>query len=150
MLISIVLSVLVAVNAPTLGVPNNPNGSTQSAVQLEGCRLETDGNPLLARTGKLVIQFANEGAMEADLVRFSVRYNGTDFFIRDVGKFSPGIEIRHKFDDLSGRYVFLAKTPLVDCAIDSVHFADGSVWSRPAAKPVGAAAPTPSPSPTSK
>jgi len=119
---------------PTFGVPNtNPVPPDTSPVQLESCRLGTRGGELMAKTGDLEIQFTNEGAVAADLIRFRVKWSEDDTaYIRDQGKFSPGVTVTHKFKQSRGQLTSpLFSKPHIRCAIETVHFVDGTVWTNP-------------------
>ena len=50
--------------------------------------------------------------------------------VRDVGTFSPGAEIKHRFG-LSNN-VFPLQTSIVQCVPLRIHFADGTKWVNPA------------------
>ena len=101
------------------------------------------GIQLTQTSSGIKIQFTNESQKTANLVNFSVDSNGTSFVIRDVGTFSPGIEITHRYRNGAGQSFVLPAfiAPQLKCAVDSVHFADGTVW-EPGA---GAQAATPEP-----
>ena len=119
---------------PTLGVPNmNPKPPSTGPVQVESCALRLHGNELAAKTGTIEVQFTNEGAVEADLVRFRFDW-GSDStaYVRDVGKFTPGITVTHRFRQSAGEFVSpIFGKPKVRCSVESVHFSDGSVWTNP-------------------
>jgi hypothetical protein len=76
------------------------------------------------------IQFTNESNRTADLVNFAVNSNGTQFVIRDVGTFSPGVSIDHKYRNGSGQSFVLPAfiPPNIKCSVSSVRFTDGSLW----------------------
>lgn len=102
-------------------------------MQVEDCRLAYEGNALVAETSWLRIDFTNEGHVAGDLIRFRIQ-QGTNEpnYIRDVGTFSPGITIKHKFGQLAGQSVSpLFSGPNIRCGIESVHFVDGSIWTEP-------------------
>ncbi len=50
--------------------------------------------------------------------------------IRDVGTFSPGVEITHRYTNGSGQAFVLPAfiAPQIKCSVESVHFADGTLW----------------------
>ena len=119
---------------PTLGVPNtNPKPPATSPVQVESCKLATHGGEVVAKTGDLEIQFTNESSVIADVIRFKVTWNGDEVaYIRDAGKFSPGITVKHKFRQSEGQLTSpLFARPKVRCAVETVHFVDGSIWTNP-------------------
>ncbi|MGC1381649.1 MAG: hypothetical protein WA814_11580 [Candidatus Baltobacteraceae bacterium] len=49
--------------------------------------------------------------------------------VRDVGTFSPGAEIKHKFG--ISKNIFPLQTSLIECVPLKIHFVDGSVWKNP-------------------
>jgi hypothetical protein len=115
----------------TLNVPNTstapPSGSP---VEVEDCKLHYQGGLMLAKTGKLVIEFTNEGSVTADMVRFRIGWGTNDAaFIRDQGKFSPGVTVKHEFKQSEGALISpLFSHPNLQCSVESVHFMDGSIW----------------------
>jgi len=128
---------------PTLNVPNTstapPSGSP---VEVEDCKLHYAGGLMLAKTGKLVIEFTNEGNITADMIRFRIGW-GTDdaAFIRDQGKFSPGITVKHEFRQSEGALISpLFSHPNLHCTVEAVHFVDGSTWAMPSGAPPSASA----------
>jgi hypothetical protein len=90
------------------------------------------GVPVASSSSGIKIQFTNESAKTANLINFAVDSNGESFVIRDVGTFSPGIEITHKFTNGSGQAFVLPQliAPKISCHVQSVGFTDGSVWRR--------------------
>jgi hypothetical protein len=76
------------------------------------------------------IQFTNESNRTADLVNFAVNANGTQFVIRDVGTFSPGVSIDHKYRNGAGQPFVLPAfiAPDIKCNVSSVRFTDGWIW----------------------
>lgn len=116
---------------PVMGQPN----PFASPVNINACDLEYSSDTSIAsRITGVTIQFTNESAKTSDLINFRVAINGQTSLIRDVGTFTPGIEIRHKFRAGSDQFslpVFLQQfsgRPPVTCTIDSLHFADGTTW----------------------
>lgn len=109
----------VAVNAcgPVL-----TNGNTQSLF----------GVPVASTSSGIKIQFTNESSKTAKLINFAVDSNGTQFVIRDVGTFSPGVEITHRYTNGFGQAFVLPQfvAPKISCKVQSVAFTDGSVWRR--------------------
>lgn len=85
---------------------------------------------LTKKTGQLEIKFTNESDKTATTVRFGVEMEKSTASIRDVGTFSPGITIHHKFNDFSGQTKFIfSSEPQPKCSVQYVKFADGSTWS---------------------
>lgn len=85
---------------------------------------------LAAQSSGMQIQFTNESNKVADLINFDVRSNGVQFVIRDVGTFSPGVTIDHRFRNSQGQAFVLPAfiPPNVKCHVASVRFTDGTVW----------------------
>ncbi len=85
---------------------------------------------LAAQSNGMQIQFTNEASKVADLINFDVRSNGVQFVIRDVGTFSPGVTIDHRFRNGAGQAFVLPAfiPPNVKCRVASVRFTDGTVW----------------------
>jgi hypothetical protein len=52
-----------------------------------------DGLQFAAPSSGMAITFVNNASKTADLVNFAVDSNGRRFIIRDLGKFSPGVQI---------------------------------------------------------
>jgi hypothetical protein len=90
------------------------------------------GVPIASTSTGMHIAFVNEASQPATLVTFAVNDNGNQFVIRDVGTFSPGISIDHTYSNGKGQSYLLPSfiTPHVRCRVQSVKFADGSVWRR--------------------
>jgi hypothetical protein len=136
---------------PILNVPNTSTAPpTGSPIEVEDCKLQYQGGLMLAKTGKLVIEFTNEGDVTADMVRFRIGWGtGDAAFIRDQGKFSPGITVKHELKQAEGALVSpLFSHPNLQCSVQSVHFVDGSIWtaqSAPAPPTAAIAESTPSP-----
>jgi hypothetical protein len=64
------------------------------------------------------------------MVRFGIKIEDETASLRDVGTFSPGVTIHHKFQDFSGRTKFIfAHEPQPKCSVQYVKFADGTTWS---------------------
>ncbi len=99
------------------------------------------GIPVASTSSGIQIVFTNDSQKTADLVNFAVSSNGDNFVIRDVGTFSPDIEITHRYRNGEGQSFVLPQfvSPNIKCAVQSVRFTDGSFW-RPGAVPAQAAA----------
>ena len=80
----------------------------------------------------IAIEFVNETTEPVNLVNFNVESAGEQFVIRDVGTFSPGVSIKHKYRNGAGQAFVLPQfiSPKVHCTVASVRFADGSLWRR--------------------
>jgi hypothetical protein len=90
------------------------------------------GVPIASTSSGMRIAFVNDANQVATLVTFAVNDNGNQFVIRDVGTFSPGVSIDHTYSNGRGQSYLLPSfiTPHVRCRVQSVKFADGSVWRR--------------------
>lgn len=88
------------------------------------------GIPVATSSTGIQIQFTNETDKTVDLVNFAVDSNGTQFVIRDVGKFSPGVSIDHQYRNGAGQAFVLPAliAPNIRCRVASVRFEDGSTW----------------------
>jgi len=125
---------------------------TVSPIQIDNCRLDYEVGGLFGvlgkTTGALMIKFTNESDREIILARFAVDIAGKDVSIRDVGKFSPGITVDHKFKDYAGNIQFVfSRQPQPTCAVTFVKYADGTIWGQ-AVEPAPESMPTPAPTPT--
>lgn len=119
---------------PILNVQNaNTAPLSGDPIEVEDCHIQELGGMLLARTGLLEIEFTNESRVTADLVRFRIKWGEHGVaYIRDQGKFSPGITIKHKFRQGEGRVVSpIFSHPDLRCSVQSAHFVDGTTWTRP-------------------
>lgn len=92
---------------------------------------------LASKSSGIAIEFVNDSTKAADLVNFAVDSNGTQFVIRDVGTFSPGVSIKHTYRNGAGQGfilpIFIA--PNISCSVSSVKFTDGTVWQKGQAAP---------------
>ncbi len=88
------------------------------------------GIQLAQSSAGIAIQFVNESTKTADLVNFAVDSNGQHFVIRDIGKFSPGVSIKHRYSNGAGQSFILPAfiSPKLTCHVASVRFTDGSTW----------------------
>jgi hypothetical protein len=125
--------------APAMSAPApTPAATPASPVQVESCNVAYNGNVLVGTTGKLVINFTNYGSVAADVVRFHVQYGDQSLFIRDVGTFSPGIEIQHKFSSFEGDMqlspLLTGQKPVM-CTVAWSHFVNGMIWPPAATMP---------------
>jgi hypothetical protein len=87
-------------------------------------------NVPVSTSAGIAIEFVNESKQTATLVNFAVDSNGDQFVIRDVGKFSPGVSIKHQYRNGQGQSFVLPAfiAPKIKCHVASVEFADGTVW----------------------
>lgn len=82
------------------------------------------GNPTLS------IDYFNRTSVVMKDIEFGLIANGQLVAeVRDVGTFSPGIEIKHEFG--LNRNVFPLRTGLPQCVTLKVTFADGTKWRNP-------------------
>jgi len=119
-----------------LAAPSNP-----APVTINSCGPIIDKNqtqnyfginvPVSTSNG-ISVEFVNESKQTATLVNFAVDSGGETFVIRDVGKFSPGVSIKHQYRNGQGQSFVLPAfiAPNVKCHVASVEFADGTVWRR--------------------
>lgn len=103
-------------------------------VALNSCNLAYESSTNIAsQISGLDVQFTNESSKTATIVNIRTQILGQTSVIRDVGTFSPGIEIHHRYKT-GGQFALPAVlqsfmgNPSVTCAVDSVSFEDGSTW----------------------
>ena len=105
-------------------------------VVLNSCGLtyQSTTNPASQIDG-LAVQFTNNGPKTAQIVNIRADIAGQTEVVRDVGTFSPGIEIKHKYRAGQGQFALpailstiLTGRPTVTCAIDSVVWDDNTKW----------------------
>lgn len=121
---------------PTFGVPIQSTSAAPPGppIEIEDCKLLSRGGVLLSTTGILEIEFTNESAITANLIRFKISGNaGTYGYIREVGTFSPGITIVKRYKQTVGFLIspLLVHNSNLRCSIDSIHFVDGTIWNAP-------------------
>jgi hypothetical protein len=125
---------------PNIGVPVTPTGALGPPVEIDECQLLYSGNDVAGESAGVTMKFTNDSKLTADLINFHVSAGDESGNIRDVGTFSPGIEITHHYKEGSGHMMFapLLSHVHLDCSVASVHFTNGSVWQAsavPAATP---------------
>lgn len=144
-------SVSLAQADPTLG---RSVDSAHSPISVNSCSLMYNATQIAGQIQGVQIQFTNESRITADLIVFKVQINGAESLIRDVGTFTPGIEITHRYRAGSGQFALpsvlgqLFGRPSVTCRVDSAKFDDGSIWT-PTASGNFAGNPNAAPSPIS-
>lgn len=108
----------VTINSCQPMINNNSGGPSVGGISLTGT------------SSGIQIQFTNNAAKTANLINFAVDSNGTSFVIRDVGTFSSGTEITHRYRNGAGQSYVLPSliAPSLKCSVESVHFTDGTVW----------------------
>jgi hypothetical protein len=124
---------LTAQPAPTLAATSVDQGS--SPVAVNACQAYTmSAGKAASRTSTIEIRFRDLGQTPVDAVGFDVNWGAGDVqAIHDVGTFSPGVSVEHKFvhaDPNASSPLF--PHPPVTCHVESVRFADGSTWNRAA------------------
>jgi hypothetical protein len=129
---------------PTIAVPVTPTGAVGPPVEIDECKLLYSGNDVAGVSSGVYLKFTNDSTLTADLINFKVAAGSESGIIRDVGTFTPGIEITHQYREGSGHMMFspLLSHVSLDCAVASVHFKNGTVWQAASMKP-----PAPSPTP---
>ncbi|MGR4066098.1 MAG: hypothetical protein ACLQPV_11725 [Vulcanimicrobiaceae bacterium] len=87
--------------------------------------------PPVATNPTLSIDYSNATQKDMSSIEFGLIARGQLVAeVRDVGTFSPGAEIKHRFG-LSPN-VFPLQTSIVECVPLRIHFADGTHWVNPA------------------
>jgi hypothetical protein len=107
---------------------------SSSPVAIQACRAYTMSAGKAPKTSTVEILFHDTGAVAAHVVGFDVNWgDGNVQTIRDVGTFSPGVTIAHKFQhaDPETYSPLFAHAP-VTCHVQSVQLANGSAWSNDA------------------
>lgn len=152
-----ILAVLCSAAMPVaLAAQSSPSMGIVAPIIINSCTPELQNNngqsiagiQLTQSSSGVKIQFTNESSKTVNLVNFTVNSNGTSFVIRDVGTFSPGVEVTHRYRNGAGQSFVLPAfiAPQLRCGVDSVHFTDGTVWEPGAA--AEAATPEPSTGPS--
>lgn len=129
-------AVLLALALALVAFPAAGGAAPGDPVQLNACGLIYDNtNSLAAQISGLDVKFTNVSKRQASVVNVGADINGTKQIIRDVGTFSPGIEIHHKYRVATGQFALPAVLsaifggkPSLTCSIESVEFADGTAW----------------------
>lgn len=131
---------------PTIAVPVTPTGAAGPPIEIDECKLLYSGNDVAGVSSGVYVKFTNDSTLTADLINFKVVAGGESGMIRDVGTFTPGIEITHQYREGSGHMMFspLLSHVSLDCSVAAVHFKNGSVWQASSVKP-----PAPAPTPIS-
>jgi hypothetical protein len=126
---SLLLAVLIAQSQPILNNPGPQTGSTGTPVTVNDCSIlyfrNNLGQTFVAARG-LKIEFTDESAKPADLVTFQVDGDLGSATIRDVAEIDPGIETTHQFRQFDRTRLW--SRPNITCAVQAVHFTDGTVW----------------------
>ena len=69
------------------------------------------------------LSFVNQKRVAVDELRVAMRFSGTERAITDKGNFAPGVPIHHEYPSAG----IPAHRP-DNCAVEYVHFVDGSTW----------------------
>jgi len=86
--------------------------------------------------GFLGVDYRNDAKMSATEIDFGlVVRDSLVATAKDIGTFSPGIEINHEF--VISREVFPIGTAFPYCAVLRVKYSDGSEWRNPTPPPTG-------------
>lgn len=127
---SIVAASAIALADPTLGVPVTHTGNAGPPVEINECKLLYTGGLLVGSTAGVQVEFTNDTEKTADIIEFRVTSGAQGGIVRDVGTFSPGIEIKHHYRSGDGQMMFapIFSHPHIQCAVETVHFKDGVVW----------------------
>ena len=95
------------------------------------CRTGIETSDMLYKTnGNYEIDFINRDRRTIDRIVFEVHLGSGTIPIRDVGSFTPGIRIVHRYPNRGGQ-VILAANPTLFCEVRSVPFTDGTEWHDP-------------------
>jgi S1-C subfamily serine protease len=123
-------AVVAAANATPPPVFGNSVNSEQPPVVVNDCQFYYRGSILIGVAAGMRIEYTNESQTAANLIEFLVTDGTRSVMIRDVGKFSPGVEIIHKFPKQTGTSIYspLFSHPHITCRAQEVHFVDGTTW----------------------
>lgn len=108
----------------------NSVNSQLPPIVVNDCQFYYRGNLLVGVAAGMRIEYTNESQTAANLIEFLVTDGTHSVLIRDVGRFSPGIEIIHKFPNQTGAAIYspLFSHPHIICQAQEVHFVDGTTW----------------------
>lgn len=86
--------------------------------------------PVVRNNPTLAIDYSNQTQKVMKEIEFGLIANGNLVAeVKDVGTFSPGVEIKHQFG--LNENVFPLQTALAHCVPLRIHFADGTKWKNP-------------------
>jgi hypothetical protein len=86
--------------------------------------------PVTTSDPQLAIDYTNTSHQVMKEIEFGLIANGNLVAeVKDVGKFSPGVEIKHKFG--LSHNVFPLQTSLTYCPPLKILYADGTKWKNP-------------------
>ena len=90
--------------------------------------------PITTTSPQLAIHYTNVSSKVMKSIEFGLTANGTLLAeVKDVGTFSPGVEIKHTFG--ISQNVFPLRTGLPRCPPLRITFADGTKWRNPMLPP---------------
>ena len=149
LLAAVLLAMPISAAADSAGLAVTPASASSPPIEIDECKLLYSGNEVAGVSSGVYIKFTNDAKVAADLVSFKVAAANESAIIRDVGTFTPGIEITHQYKEGSGHPMF---SPLLDhvhldCGVASAHFKDGTTW-QPSLPQAPTPASTPTPAPT--
>lgn len=94
-------------------------------IHIDLCR-----GPVSWRNQNMELKFHNVGSIAATQIVFNVAIENQDFTMRDVGTFSPRVEIDHSFWANVNPWLFRSPRELrIICKVVSVDFVSGAHWS---------------------
>jgi hypothetical protein len=122
------ISILLLVLRPAAVAAGSPE-----PVRIESCRI-LNTKSYVSAYKPIVVSFANERPVSADVVSFTIKYGERTERVTDKGVFAPGVRIEHAFNGFYNAQ-YRGPTP-AGCTVEYVHFTDGSAWpAAPAAVP---------------
>lgn len=105
---------------------------SSSPVAVTSCTTGVTTSDMLVKTdGNYRIEFVDNDSRTVTEIRFVVHVGEQQIYIKDAGKFSPGVAVTHRFPDRGGEIV-LVGSPQIWCEVKSVRFADDTEWLEPA------------------
>jgi S1-C subfamily serine protease len=117
--------------APTpFPVFGNSTNSQLPPVVVNDCQFYYKGTLLVGVVSGVRIEYTNESSKTANLIEFLISDGRHSVLVRDVGTFSPGVEIIHRFPKQTGQEIYspLFSHPKVTCRTQQAHFIDGTTW----------------------
>ena len=107
---------------------------TQAPLTISTCEVgamepvaPVDSGPVM--DGRTVyLSFTNTGTTTVDRATFNISHGGNRYTIVDVGRFTPGALIEHRFFGYAND-----RAPSEDaaaCTVETTHFSNGTRWSQ--------------------
>jgi hypothetical protein len=94
-------------------------------IAINAVNVQPSGESDTVGSGFVYVEFQNTGSINATQVVFELDVNGAKAGrFNDIGKFAPGVTIKHGFLNTSGN-------PNAQLKVIKVKLADGSVWVPP-------------------